>query len=429
MVGAVPGESKVKSSQVREPALGPWPRNIPLDASSRILTRPTPREVRAMRARAVLAASAPLCKRTIVHRALTCDTTAHRLPARTWASSTPPDSCVHRSVLRRGRRAVMDLTLIVYLVAWYMGNYWYNIYNKQAGMASGGADFAFTNAFVQLGVGSLYGLALWVLPDARAPPKVTMGQVIKIAPLGFYAMAAHAGAVYAMTAGAVSFGQIVKAGEPIFAAAVGFAVYGKKESFAKLVCLIPVIGGIAVASAKELDFTIASLLAASFANLASAFRGQENKSIMKDLGAACVSGAVAAERTASGRKLAPCLYDLGSRRDHALDTHASRDRSATCTPLPPCGLPSSSSRSSSSLASTRGWTSTSRSGTLTASRAPLATSSSIWSRQASASTCTMRSRPLRSSRSRACPTRSPTRPSVRLSSSALSSPLARTWAS
>ena len=27
MVGAVPGESKVKSSQVREPALGPWPRN------------------------------------------------------------------------------------------------------------------------------------------------------------------------------------------------------------------------------------------------------------------------------------------------------------------------------------------------------------------------------------------------------------------
>ena len=27
VVGAVPGESKVKSSQVREPALGPWPRN------------------------------------------------------------------------------------------------------------------------------------------------------------------------------------------------------------------------------------------------------------------------------------------------------------------------------------------------------------------------------------------------------------------
>jgi len=183
----------------------------------------------------------------------------------------------------------MDLVLIVYLVAWYLGNYWYNIYNKQAGMASGGADFAFTNAFVQLGVGSLYGLALWVLPDARAPPKVTMGQVIKIAPLGFYAMAAHAGAVYAMTAGAVSFGQIVKAGEPIFAAAVGFAVYGKKESFAKLVCLIPVIGGIAIASAKELDFTVASLLAASGANVASAFRGQENKSIMKDLGAACGS--------------------------------------------------------------------------------------------------------------------------------------------
>ena len=40
----------------------------------------------------------------------------------------------------------------------------------------------------------------------------------------FFAAAAHAGAVYAMTAGAVSFGQIVKAGEPIFAAVVGFVL-------------------------------------------------------------------------------------------------------------------------------------------------------------------------------------------------------------
>jgi len=106
-------------------------------------------------------------------------------------------------------------------------------------------------------------------------------------PLGFFAAAAHAGAVYAMTAGAVSFGQIVKAGEPVFAAVVGYLAYSSKVSMAKIICLIPVIGGIGIASAKELDFTMASLLAASTANVASAFRGGENKRVMQgDLKAA-----------------------------------------------------------------------------------------------------------------------------------------------
>jgi len=178
----------------------------------------------------------------------------------------------------------MDLSLLVYLSAWYLGNYWYNIYNKNAGLASGGAEFAFINATIQLVVGSAYALALWVLPDARKPPTLSFQQFMKLAPLGFFAAAAHAGAVYAMTAGAVSFGQIVKAGEPIFAAAIGFLVYGKAESMAKIMCLIPVIGGIAIASAKELDFTVGSLIAASIANVASAFRGAENKKVMKELG-------------------------------------------------------------------------------------------------------------------------------------------------
>ena len=112
-------------------------------------------------------------------------------------------------------------------------------------------------------MGSVYALFLWLAPDARAPPKMTFAQIMQLAPLGFWAAMAHAGAVYAMTAGAVSFGQIVKAGEPVFACIVGYLAYNSKVSFAKILCLIPVIGGIAIASAKELDFTWGSLLACS----------------------------------------------------------------------------------------------------------------------------------------------------------------------
>jgi len=133
---------------------------------------------------------------------------------------------------------------------------------------------------LQLVVGSVYALFLWAAPDARKAPKLTFSQVMAVAPLGLWAAMAHAGAVYAMTAGAVSFGQIVKAGEPVFAAVVGYVFYKNKVSMAKILCLIPVIGGIGIASAKELDFTMASLLAASTANVASAFRGGENKKVM-----------------------------------------------------------------------------------------------------------------------------------------------------
>ena len=105
---------------------------------------------------------------------------------------------------------------------------------------------------------------------------------MKLAPLGFWAATAHCGAVYAMSAGAVSFGQIVKAAEPAFAVVVGYFVYSKVESKAKIAMLIPIIGGIMIASAQELDFTIAALVAGCTANVASAFRGQENKRVLAD---------------------------------------------------------------------------------------------------------------------------------------------------
>jgi len=177
---------------------------------------------------------------------------------------------------------MVDVGLIVYMTAWYAGNYYYNIYNKLAAKAAGGATYAMTLATIQLIVGSLYALFLWVAPEARKKPTITFGQFMQLAPLGFATAAAHAGAVFAMSAGAVSFGQIVKAAEPVFAAGIGYVFYNSTQSKAKLMCLVPIVGGIWIASVEELDFTIAALLAASTANVASAFRGGENKKAQAD---------------------------------------------------------------------------------------------------------------------------------------------------
>ncbi len=198
----------------------------------------------------------------------------------------------------------LDLGLLAYLTAWYAGNYYYNIFNKNASKAGGGTEFAFTLATAQLAVGALYAVLLWIAPEARPTPAASLKQVLALAPLGFFAAAAHAGAVFSLSAGAVSFAQIVKAAEPAFAAGIGFLVYGQTVSKAKIAMLVPIIGGIWIASVQELDFTVGALVAAGGANVAAAFRGQEFKRAMavpgiKEAmgGAACSTGNIYAITT------------------------------------------------------------------------------------------------------------------------------------
>ena len=77
-----------------------------------------------------------------------------------------------------------------------------------------------------------------------------------------------------------------RAAEPAFAALLGVTLYGTTVSKAKWMCLIPVIGGIIIASLKELDFSVMALLAACVANVFAAFRSNENKKLMDTEGLA-----------------------------------------------------------------------------------------------------------------------------------------------
>lgn len=175
----------------------------------------------------------------------------------------------------------LDVPLMIYFFFWYVGNYYYNITNKLALKAAGGsAGFPMTISSLQLGVGCIYALFLWFAPDARAKPKVTLDDIIKMLPVAFCAMGAHSASVFALSAGAVSFGQIVKSAEPAFAAVLSQFVYGKKISKAKWLCLPIVIGGVILASVKELDFAVSALVSACIANLFAAFKGNENKKLM-----------------------------------------------------------------------------------------------------------------------------------------------------
>ena len=173
----------------------------------------------------------------------------------------------------------------MHLTCWRLGNYWYNITNKLALNAAGGkTGFPVTISGLQLGVGCLYGIFLWLAPDARGKPKVSWDDIVKMLPVAFCFMGAHSASVFAMGMGAVSFAQIVKAAEPAFAAVLSQFVYGNKVSKAKWLCLPIVIGGVILASVKELDFAWSALISACVANLFAAIRGNENKKLMETEG-------------------------------------------------------------------------------------------------------------------------------------------------
>ena len=128
----------------------------------------------------------------------------------------------------------VDVALLSYFFFWYLGNYYYNITNKLALKNSGGAQgFPMTIASLQLGVGVVYALFAWAAPDMRSAPSITFDDVKAMVPVAFCAMMAHCASVFAMSAGAVSFGQIVKAAEPAFAAVLSQFVYGRPISKAK----------------------------------------------------------------------------------------------------------------------------------------------------------------------------------------------------
>jgi len=175
----------------------------------------------------------------------------------------------------------VDIPLMMYFLFWYVGNYYYNITNKLALKAAGGsAGFPMTISALQLAVGACYGTFLWLAPDARKKPSVTVDDVFKMLPVAFCFMGAHSASVFALSAGSVSFGQIVKAAEPAFAAVLSQFVYKKPVSRAKWMCLPVIIGGVVLASVKELDFAMGALISACIANLFAAFKGNENKKLM-----------------------------------------------------------------------------------------------------------------------------------------------------
>jgi len=141
-------------------------------------------------------------------------------------------------------------------------------------------------AAAQLVVGIVWSLTTWVT-GIRKTPNLSSSDLIACVPIGLCACVAHGASVLAMGVGAVSFAQIVKSCEPVFAAIIGFLVPPRdvKPPLAYAMLLV-IVGGVTLACVKEgkgIDINMTAFLWASLANLAASFKGKIGKDVTGSL--------------------------------------------------------------------------------------------------------------------------------------------------
>ena len=163
-----------------------------------------------------------------------------------------------------------------YFALWYLFNIGYNIYNKQALNV---LDFPWTVATLQMATGIAYFVPLWLL-GLRKAPKLSFDDLKTLFPIALCHTGVHVGAVIALGAGAVSFAHIVKASEPVVTCLLNFLFLGQVLPTSVYLTLLPIIGGVAIASMKELSFTVLALAAAMLSNVSSSARGVLSKKTM-----------------------------------------------------------------------------------------------------------------------------------------------------
>lgn len=165
----------------------------------------------------------------------------------------------------------------IYIGLWYIFNIGYNIYNKKALISY---PFPWACALWQMCFGWLIFVPLWLL-RIRKVPNLTVKQALVLSPAALGHLATHVGAVIAFFAGAVSFGHIVKASEPVVSSFLNFAFLGEVCPWQVYASLLPIIGGVGIASASELSFNWLCFGAAMGSNIGSASRAVYSKMVMK----------------------------------------------------------------------------------------------------------------------------------------------------
>ncbi|RCV24878.1 hypothetical protein SETIT_5G121600v2 [Setaria italica] len=194
------------------------------------------------------------------------------------AASVPEDDA---SAAARGEGAggiAATAQLGAMIVAWYLLNIYFNIYNKQV-LGALPLPLPYTITAFQLAFGSLLIFLMWAT-RLHPAPRLSAAQLGKIAPLALGHMLGTVFTNMSLGKVAVSFTHTIKASEPFFTVVLSALFLGEVPSLPVLGSLVPIVGGVALASFTEVSFNWTGFWSAMASNLTNQSRNVLSKKLL-----------------------------------------------------------------------------------------------------------------------------------------------------
>ena len=133
----------------------------------------------------------------------------------------------------------------------YVLNVVYNDTNKQVLKV---LDLPWTLSALQLGLGLLYIVPLWLV-GVRKTPKLKSSDLSNMLPISIIHALGQCVTVAALGAGSLAFVNVVKSLEPFCNVVFAALIMGDVLPWQVNICLLPVVAGVAIASAADMSFT------------------------------------------------------------------------------------------------------------------------------------------------------------------------------
>ncbi|KAJ7298628.1 hypothetical protein O6H91_Y521600 [Diphasiastrum complanatum] len=176
----------------------------------------------------------------------------------------------------QGSSLVQTLQLGSLFGLWYLFNVYFNIYNKQVLKAF---PFPITITELQFAIGSVLVLLMWG-SGIHKRPSLTKAQLFSVLPLAAVHTLGNLFTNMSLGRVAVSFTHTIKAMEPFFSVVLSAMFLGEVPNPWVVACLLPIVGGVALASITEASFNWAGFLSAMASNLTFQSRNVLSKKFM-----------------------------------------------------------------------------------------------------------------------------------------------------
>ncbi|KAL6643320.1 hypothetical protein ACP70R_018985 [Stipagrostis hirtigluma subsp. patula] len=175
-----------------------------------------------------------------------------------------------------GGGLVKTLQLGALFGLWYLFNIYFNIYNKQVLKV---LPYPINITTVQFAVGTVIALFMWITGILKRP-KISGAQLLAILPLAIVHTMGNLFTNMSLGKVAVSFTHTIKAMEPFFSVLLSAIFLGELPTSWVVLSLLPIVGGVALASLTEASFNWAGFWSAMASNVTFQSRNVLSKKLM-----------------------------------------------------------------------------------------------------------------------------------------------------